>query len=72
MSNPEMKRSVMAWIARDATNVTCSEKTISLEFFASFLFQDKKLGGLGCNPKYKCKNTHCFQTLTRFTDKTAL
>jgi hypothetical protein len=27
----------MAWIARDTTNVTCSEKIISLEFFANFL-----------------------------------
>jgi hypothetical protein len=41
-SNPEMKRSEMAWIARDTTNVTCSEKIISLEFFGYFLFQDKK------------------------------
>ncbi len=41
-SNPEMKRSVMAWIARHTTNVTCSKKIISLEFFGYFLFQDKK------------------------------
>ena len=29
---------------------------MSLEFFANFLFQDKKLGGLGCNPKFKRRN----------------
>jgi hypothetical protein len=56
VSNPEMKRSEMAWIAWDATSETCSKKIISLEFFANFLFQDKKLGGLGRNPK-KSKST---------------
>jgi hypothetical protein len=42
-----MKRSGMAWIARDTTNVTCSKNIMSLEFFANFLFQDKKLGRFG-------------------------
>jgi hypothetical protein len=40
-----MKRSAMAWIAWYTTSVTCSKNLISLEFFANFLFQDKKLGG---------------------------
>ena len=47
-----MKRSVMAWIALQKTGtVDCSKIIMSIEFFANFLFQDKKLGGLGCNPK---------------------
>jgi hypothetical protein len=40
VSNPEMKRSAMAWIAWYTTSVTCSKKIICLEFFADFLFQD--------------------------------
>jgi hypothetical protein len=64
-----MKRSEMAWIAWDTTSVTCRENLISLDFFANFLAlsidifsgiaeckhlcQDKKLGGLGGNPKNK-------------------
>jgi hypothetical protein len=46
-----MKRSEMAWIVRHTTNVSCSKKIISLEFFANFLFQDKKLGGFGVQPQ---------------------
>ena len=36
----------MAWIARDTTNVTCSEKIISLEFF--------------CNPKNNVSSKFLF------------
>jgi len=56
----------MAWIAWHTTSLTCSENIISLEFFANFLFQDKKLGGLGCNPK-KTKKSVVF--LFYYTDK---
>jgi hypothetical protein len=49
-SNPEMKRSEMAWIAWDTTSETCSENLISLEFFGYFLFQDKKYRGFGVQP----------------------
>ncbi len=56
-----MKRSEMALIARHTTSVTCSKNLISLEFFANFLFQDKKLGGLACNPKL-----HFYMTILQF------
>ncbi len=62
-----MKRSEMAWIAWDTTNVTCSKNIISLDFFEYFLCQDncaaineaknnnnyelKSIAGLGWQPQ---------------------
>jgi hypothetical protein len=51
VSNPEMKRSEMAWIAWHTTSVTCSTNIMSLEFFGYFLFQDKKYRGFGVQPQ---------------------
>jgi hypothetical protein len=37
--------------AEKTYSVDCCKIFVSLDFFADFLCQDKKLGGLGCNPK---------------------
>ncbi len=57
-----MKRSEMAWIARNTTSVTCSKNLISLEFFGYFLFQDKKYRGFGVQPLEKVQ----FSLKTKF------
>jgi hypothetical protein len=53
VSNPEMKRSVMAWIAWDTTSVTCSKKIICLDFLVTFLSKKKVTRVWGGNPKNK-------------------
>jgi hypothetical protein len=53
---PEMKRSVMAWIARDTTNVTCSKNLICLDFLVTFLSKKKVTQVWGATPMNKWRS----------------
>jgi hypothetical protein len=53
-SNPEMKRSEMAWIAWHTTSVTCSKNLISLEFFGVLFVSRQKVSRVwGATPRKK-------------------